>query len=397
MATITGDFTSQVLNGTASDDLIEGLGGNDTLNGLGGSDTLDGGTGADSMVGSTGDDTYVVDDVGDVVVELTGEGTDTVESSIDYTLGNYVENLVLTGFNGIDGTGNTLDNAITGNGGGNSLSGGDGNDTLDGGAGNDTLVGGLGNDTFVVDTISDSLVETAGQGTDTVQSSVTWTLATNFENLTLTGSGNINGFGNSVGNVIVGNSGNNSIDGGTGADTMSGGAGDDTFVVDDIGDVVSENANEGTDTVQSSIDYTLTANVENLVLTGIADIDGTGNGLANTITGNSGANSLAGAGGNDTLIGDGGVDTLDGGTGVDSMEGGTGDDLYIVDDTNDLAVETDGTSTGGVDTVEASASYTLGSYIEKLVLTGTGNISGTGNDLDNTITGNSGNNTIDGG
>ena len=137
-------------------------------------------------------------------------------------------------------------------------------------------------------------------------------MAANVENLTLTGTGNINGTGNGDANVITGNSGNNIIDGGAGADTMIGGDGNDTYVVDDAGDVVTEAAGalSGTDTVQSSLaDYTLTANVENLTLTGTANINGTGNVLANTITGNSGDNILTGAGGADTLIGGGGIDT----------------------------------------------------------------------------------------
>src|SRR5262249_33887174 len=134
---------------------------------------------------------------------------------------------------------------------------------LDGSAGNDTMIGGAGNDTYVVDSISDVTTENAGEGTDLVQSSISWTLASEVENLTLTGTGSINATGNGVANTLTGNTGNNVLDGGAGADTLRGGMGNDTYIVDATTDVVTENASEGADTVQSAIAYTLGANVEN--------------------------------------------------------------------------------------------------------------------------------------
>ncbi|MFO1206182.1 MAG: DUF6605 domain-containing protein [Burkholderiales bacterium] len=348
--------------------LITGNAGANTLTGTAFGDQIDGGLGADRMVGGTGDDTYFVDNTGDIVTESSSTGgTDTVYSSVSFTLGSNVENLVLTGLSSINGTGNSLANTLTGN---------SGNNTLNGGTGSDTMSGGLGDDTYVVNVATDVVTELADQGNDTVSSSVTYTLPDNVENLLLTGTGNINGTGNALNNTVTGNTGNNTLNGGLGDDTLIGSAGNDTYVVDSAADVVTEAASAGTDTVQASVSYTLSANVERLTLTGTGNIDGTGNDLANTLTGNAGNN------------------VLDGGTGADAMTGGAGNDTYIVDNTGDTVTESSG---GGTDTVRATINYTLGSSVENLVLTGTANIGGTGNTLANTLTGNAGNNTLSGG
>ncbi|WP_018044645.1 calcium-binding protein [Methylobacterium sp. 88A] len=419
------------LNLDATPDLIDividaggtqtGGNGNDTLRGGIGGDTLDGGAGNDTMIGGRGDDTYIVDSPGDTVVEDAGEGNDTVRSSVTYTLPNNVENLVLTGSGNIDGTGNALDNGITGNDGDNRLDGGAGNDRLTAGGGDDVLIGGTGDDimrggagddVYVVDSTGDQVIENAGEGNDTVRSSVTYTLGANVENVILTGSAAIDATGGSGADGLTGNDsanrldggagddtlsgfgGNDTLLGGTGADTMRGGTGSDTYVVDDAGDQVIELTQQGNDTVRSSIDYTLGANVERLVLTGTGDLDGTGNGLDNAIFGTGGDNVLNGGGGNDTLFGKGGNDSLDGGTGNDVLHGGLGDDIYFVDRVGDKIVELPGE---GNDTVHASVSYGLADNVENLVLTGTRNFSGTGNGLDNDITGNDGNNRLSGG
>jgi Ca2+-binding RTX toxin-like protein len=334
--TLTG---SSAINGTGNTL-------NNTITGNAANNILNGGTGNDSLIGGLGNDTYVVDSTGDVITEEASAGIDTVNSSISYTLGANVENLTLTGSSAINGTGNTLNNTITGNTANNVLNGGTGNDTLDGGAGNDTLIGGVGNDTYIVDNRGDVVNEAASAGIDTVNSSISYSLGANVENLTLTGNRGINGTGNTLNNTITGNAANNVLNGGTGNDTLAGGAGNDTliggvgndtYIVDTTGDVVNEAASAGIDTVNSSISYSLGANVENLTLTGNSAINGTGNTLNNTITGNvannvlnggAGNDTLNGGAGNDTLVGDIGNDLLMGGAGTDRLRGGAGADRF---------------------------------------------------------------------
>ena len=310
----------------------------DIIYGMAGNDTLDGAVGADLLVGGQGNDTYVVDNIADQTIELSGEGTDTVKAGVTFTLAANVENLTLTGVGATTGTGNGLDNKLVGNGAANTLYGLGGKDTLDGGAGADQLYGGAGDDIYVVDNVGDQVFEVAGEGKDTVKASVTFTLSADVETLTLTGAAAIDGTGNGSDNTLTGNAAANTLyglggvdklDGGVGADTMFGGDGNDTYVVDNLGDQVFENANEGNDTVQSSVTFTLGDNIEALTLTGVDAIDGTGNGLANKITGNGAANILSGAGGVDTLSGGLGDDTLIGGAGKDKLTGGDGADTFV--------------------------------------------------------------------
>jgi len=460
--TLTGGSANDVVNGLAGNDRLNGgigndtllgLGGNDILNGGDGADSLDGGLGIDTLQGGFGNDTLLGGDGGDVLIgdfdddlldggtgndtlqggfgndryrvdsaldaisEGAGAGTDTVESSVSYTLAANVEVLTLTGTAAIGGTGNTLANTLTGNTGANSLAGlagndtltgGGGNDTLDGGTGNDSLAGGLGNDLFRVDSLIDALSEIVGGGTDTVESSISWTLVTNFEALRLTGSGNIAGTGNSVANAITGNAGANALSGAAGNDTISGGGGNDTLTggigidslvgglgndlyrIDDAGDVVAESPGGGTDTVETGFSWTLSTDIEALVLTGSGNLSGTGNAMWNSLIGTTGANSLSGLEGSDTLLALDGNDTLDGGTGNDSLAGGLGNDLYRVDSAYDLIVEA-----GGDDTVESSISWTLGSGFENLILANTaGEINATGNEVANRLAGNDRANSI---
>lgn len=177
--------------------------------------------------------------------------------------------------------------------------------------------------------------------------------------------------------TLIGGLGHDLLDGGTGTDTMQGGAGNDTYVVDAVGDVVTELANEGTDMVQSALlAYTLGLDIENLTLTGTGQSAGIGNALSNMLIGNSGANLLDGKGGADT------------------MAGGAGDDLYMVNHTGDTVIER--FNEGALDSVTSSVSYALSENVENLVLTGTAAIAGTGNELDNVLTGNSAANVLAG-
>jgi Ca2+-binding RTX toxin-like protein len=437
-----------VIQGTDANNNLTGTLGRDVIYGLGGSDTLTGGLGADRLIGGLGNDTYNVDNELDIVIEADAAGTDKVNAAVSYRLADFVENLVLTGTALSEGTGNELNNIITGNIASNNLFGLDGNDTLNGGGGEDQLSGGMGNDTYFVDSLGDTVIESLEEGTDKVNSSISFALDANIERLTLTGSAEIDGTGNDLANVIVGNLGANrlyglggndnitggdaadllmggdgndtlnggagndqlygeigsdSLTGGLGADFMVGGDGSDTYYVDDLGDTVVEVVGTGSDKVNSSISYVLGAEVERLTLTGIEAITGTGNELANILIGNAGGNVLSGGAGNDQLTGDAGDDqlfggdgndTLAGGVGSDLMVGGLGDDHYTVADTTDIVIEVD---SEGTDTVVSSVSYALSQGLENLVLSGAGAITGSGNAAANSLIGSGANNTLSGG
>ena len=234
----------------------------DELHGLGGDDILDGRWGSGRMYGGRDNDIYYIDGLNDQVIELPKEGRDKVYSSISYTLRDNVEDLELTG-NATDGTGNNLQNHIIGN---------DRDNTLDGRAGADILEGGRGNDAYYVDVAGDEVIENADEGTDTVFSTAfAFTLDANVERLVLIGSAAIDGTGNGLDNRITGNGSNNelrgeggrdTLDGKEGGDTMWGGTGHDTYYVDHVDDEVIEYFDEGSDQVNSWIDYTLGDNVE---------------------------------------------------------------------------------------------------------------------------------------
>lgn len=337
---ISGNSGNNTIDGQGGDDFLIGGSGNDTLLGQTGNDLLDGGFGIDTLYGHEGNDIYVVDNVLDIVIEGGAQGTDLITTSVDYTLSDNVENLTLYVGNpptipstNINGTGNALNNVITGNFGSN---------IIDGGLGNDTMIGLRNNDYYYINSLGDviiekSLIEDSLAGIDTAFISVNNdTLDGNVENLTLIGSA-VKGTGNTLDNRLIGNSlaniligldGNDFLDGLGGNDTLVGGNGNDTYTVNSSGVVITELANQGTDLVISSITHTLGANVENLQLRGIANINGQGNADSNVITGNGGNNILSGVVGNDTLIGNEGNDTLIGAEGNDSLTGGSGADQF---------------------------------------------------------------------
>ena len=267
-----------------------------------------------------------------------------------------------------------------------------GDDYIDGQGGEDSLRGGAGNDTYIVDSAKDKVVESRGQGTDTVLSSVTHKLASNVENLTLTGDGNISGTGNSAANVIIGNAGDNVLKGGSGNDTIFGGVGNDRIDGDGGKDLIDGgdgddylDGSSGTDTVSyasATGGVTVDLNVKVAQDTGGAGVD-TLKSLEN-VTGSDFADILTGAK----------KGFIDGGLGADTMSGGKGDNTYFVDDAGDQVFEL---AKGGTDTVMSSVSFTLGANVERLTLTGTDAIDGTGNELDNRIAGNSAANVLTGG
>ena len=374
---LTGNAIRATGNSGSGNNLI----GNDLNN------ILDGLSGEDRMEGGLGDDIYVVDDAGDLTIEAPGQGNDTVYTSVNFTLSANVENILAIGGAAINLTGNELNNRMTGNAASNILKAGLGDDTLDGGAGADVLEGGDGNDVYYVDNAGDKVTEklSAGAGGyDVIYSSIDYALPAEVEKLVLIG-GAIWATGTALsGNYLVGNNLNNVLNGLAGADSMEGGLGDDTYIVDDAGDLTIEAPGQGVDTVLTSINLALSANVENIVATGGAALALTGNELNNYMTGNAAANVLKGGAGHDTL---------DGGAGADWLEGGEGDDTYYIDNPGDVVVEA---ANGGFDTVYSNFDGALLDNIERLILTGN-SIWAKGNALSgNVLVGNAADNILDG-
>ncbi len=217
------------IDGGGGNDELQGGDADDRLDGGAGNDTLNGGTGADTLIGGRGNDIYWVDNLNDLIIEASKKAgeIDTVHSEVSWTLDANLENLILAGTASINGTGNTLANSLSGN---------DADNVLDGKAGADTLIGGQGNDTYLIDNTRDRIVEssTISSEIDTVQSSISWKLGVNLEQLVLTGTRAINGTGNDLGNTLTGNAAANILNGQAGNDILSGGGGTDRFILDSL-------------------------------------------------------------------------------------------------------------------------------------------------------------------
>jgi Ca2+-binding RTX toxin-like protein len=399
---------NDVVHGGMGADRIFGEDGSDQLFGDGGDDQLDGGAGADELRGGDGSDIYFVT-AGDVLIDDGPTGTDEVRTDASaYSIGSFstIENLSGTG---------VVDQTLTGNAGAN---------RIDGGGGVDVMIGGAGDDVYIVSELGDAVQELVGGGMDEVQTALSYSLGDEVENLRLTGFLNVDGFGNGLANTLTGNSGDNLLSGGDGADIIQGGGGFDIFVGGGGADrlvggsgfdlffyaATADSADAAVDTIQN---FQSGYDLIDLSQTLAVSVSWIASGNTNVVTVNTaygpmtinveGSLSLSdfvlseglilGTAGNDQLQGTSDPDTLFGGAGADIMSGGLGDDYYVVDNSADQVVEGAG---GGFDTVESWVSHVLAVHVDDLLLSGSGAIDGTGNDLDNILFGNAAANVLTG-
>jgi Ca2+-binding RTX toxin-like protein len=327
--TIVGNGLANALVGNDGADILEGGAGNDTLDGgnhddqlfggdnadtlygRAGNDTLDGGAGSNTLEGGGGDDTYYVRGASDVVVELSASGTDLLISTATRTLGNFLENLTLTGASAINGFGNILANTMIGNDAANTLNGLAGADTLSGNGGTDTLNGGDGTDTL--NGGADNDVLDGGNNDDTLNG----------------GDGADTLYGRTQNDILNGEAGNDTIFGGDGDDVATGGDGDD--LIDGLNNNDTLSGGDGADDLYGRQNNdVLNGDAGNDDLYG-GDGDDQINGGADDdlLDGGNGIDVLNGGDGADTLYGRNGVDTLDGGLGADTLSGGNDADTFV--------------------------------------------------------------------
>ncbi|HYC97850.1 calcium-binding protein [Brevundimonas sp.] len=308
---LTGSVFNDQLVGAAGANVLRGGLGADTLLGMGGNDVLWGGTGAGNQLqGGIGDDTYVLE-VADSVVELAGEGNDTVDVRIAaYNLANHVENLVFGGVGNFTGSGNALNNSLTGGAGSDILSGRGGSDSLNGGAGFDTVDYNLAA-AGVTARLDTNLASNDGDGGTDTFSSIECLIGSAFNDLLISGAAGDTLRGGLGADTLLGFGGNDVLMGGqVAANTLQGGLGNDFYVLD-ASDSVVEFAGEGHDTIESHVGATVMgANVEDMYYVGGGNFTGTGNAINNSITGGAGNDVLKGMGGNDNLFGGSGVDEV---------------------------------------------------------------------------------------
>ena len=443
-----GDASANAFDGGGGNDYLSGGVGDDSLAGGLGNDYLDGGLGVDSLVGGLGNDSYVVDSASDVVTEYEGGGVDSVYASIDFSLANlvYIEKATLTGSADLMLSGNDYANSLTGNGGNNRLNSGMGNDTVDGAAGNDTIIvadiysygaysGGGGSDWLDYSQPDANTAAWRERDKLGVRVDLGAGIAYNYYNRS-------SGYYSEDPNVAIalssienvrGTGQGDFISGDARTDKIEAGGGDDILAVSGLASHAVYDGGEGSDWLDFSQPDTASASqraaekagvIVNLAyrnaytyftaasgqwrtdsnshiqLIGIENLRGTnevdalfGDAGANAFDGGGGNDYLAGGVGDDSLAGGLGNDYLDGGTGADNLVGGLGNDSYVVDSATDVITEYEG---GGVDSVYASIDFSLANlvYIEKLTLTGNADLTGNGNDYDNSLTGNGGNNRL---
>ena len=274
------------------------------------------------------------------------------------TLASGVDNVVLTGTANLAVTGNADPDVIRANA---------GNDTLTAGSGAATLIGGAGNDLFVVNGPADVVLDQPNHGSNTIDTSVSFALPDNVQNLTATGSTAVTLRGGSSAGTLTANTGNDTLIAGTGVATLVGGAGNVTFVVDNAADSISVASAKAGNVVQTSVSYALGANLLNLTATGNSAVSLTANSLAVKLTANNG---------NDTLIS---------GTGIDTLVAGAGTDTFVVNNSSDVVTAA---SPAAGDLVQSSVNYTLASTLQALASVGTTSIKLTGNALADVITAN---------